>query len=215
MTRSIHSVSALFAPAFALAGVVVLAAGPGCKAGGVGDPCVPEQEYDKSFLGFNEQEVNVESKSFQCQTRLCLVNHFRGRVTCPKGQSRDGVAPGGKPEDACFIPDSKTPIDGLDAEGNQVDPQSGKQVCPQCTDRSADKAVYCSCRCANVDGKTDDGASYCECPEGFECKQLVTSIGAQDTGLTGGYCIKSGTAYDRNNACSTSLAPELSCTRRR
>ncbi len=34
------------------------------------------------------------------------------------------------------------------------------------------------------------------------CQQLVTPIGAQDTGLTGGYCIKKGTAYDPLNSCT-------------
>ena len=54
-----------------LLGGVLLAAAPGCSDEGVGDPCTPEQEYDPSFNGFDEKEVNVESKSFQCRTRLC------------------------------------------------------------------------------------------------------------------------------------------------
>ncbi|MEZ4440296.1 MAG: hypothetical protein R3B72_14460 [Polyangiaceae bacterium] len=58
----------------------------GCESGGVGDPCVPEDEYKDSFAGFNLSEENIESRSFQCQTRICLVNHFQGRVTCPNGQ---------------------------------------------------------------------------------------------------------------------------------
>src|SRR5208283_2191815 len=62
----------------------------GCQATHVGDPCTPEQEYDKSFLGFSQTEVSVESKSFQCETRLCLVDHFQGRVSCPYGQPGDG-----------------------------------------------------------------------------------------------------------------------------
>src|ERR1700742_1784807 len=47
----------------------LLAAGGKCDEG-VGDPCTPEQEYDTTFMGFDEKEVNVESKSFQCRTRL-------------------------------------------------------------------------------------------------------------------------------------------------
>ena len=68
----------------------VFFAGTGCSASGVGDPCIPEQEYNEQFLGFSQKEVNVESKSFQCQTRVCLVNHFRGRVSCPYGQTAAG-----------------------------------------------------------------------------------------------------------------------------
>ncbi len=200
MTRSIFAAIAVslaglaFAPAFL----------EGCKATGVGDPCVPEQEYDPTFSGFSELEVNVESKSFQCQTRLCLVNHFKGRVTCPYGQSSTGEAPTGA--EKCATP-AGVPVDGLDKDGNAVDSKKLATVEPQCTDRRADNAVYCSCRCANVDGKTDDGAKYCSCPDGFACEQLVTSIGATDTGLTGAYCIKSGTKFDRNNNCAKSCDP--------
>jgi hypothetical protein len=58
----------------------------GCPSGGVGDPCVPEDEYKENFSGFKVTEENIESRSFQCQTRICLVNHFQGRVSCPNGQ---------------------------------------------------------------------------------------------------------------------------------
>lgn len=60
--------------------------GSNCGGSGVGDPCIPEDEYVQGFAGFNESEVGVESRSFQCLTRVCLVNHFRGRVSCPYGQ---------------------------------------------------------------------------------------------------------------------------------
>src|SRR4051812_29656954 len=58
-----------------------------CQSGGVGDPCTPEQEYDPQFPGYKVAEENIESRSFQCQTRICLVNHFQGRVSCPMGQA--------------------------------------------------------------------------------------------------------------------------------
>ena len=185
--------SSLLLGVLAIAGVATVAAS-GCKATGVGDPCVPEQEYNADFNGFSADEVNVESKSFQCQTRLCLVNHFRGRVSCKYGQENASdsatrcVLPGGtRGDDASKV---------VGANGNE-------KVPAQCVDRQADNAVYCSCRCANLDGKTDDGANYCTCPDGFECTQLVSSIGVGDTGLTGAYCVKSGTKYDRATACST------------
>ena len=89
-------------------GLVCCAISPGCKDEGVGDPCTPEQEYDPSFLGFDEKEVNVESKSFQCRTRICLVNHFRGRASCPYGQSVDGAAAGPAPKDGCHVPGTTT-----------------------------------------------------------------------------------------------------------
>jgi hypothetical protein len=212
MTRSFFSVIAVGIVGFALSPALMA----GCKATGVGDPCTPEQEYDPTFNGFDEAEVNVESKSFQCQTRLCLVNHFQGRVSCPYGQDAQGNPPKdpsgklfndshGNPIAACGVPGSTPDGTGKQSEpisGNANDPKTLATVKPECTDRTADKAVYCSCRCANVNGRTDDGANYCKCPDGFQCTQLVTPIGPTDTGLTGAYCIKSGTAYDPTNACT-------------
>lgn len=57
-----------------------------CETGGIGDPCIPEEEYFGSFSGFQVSQENIESRSFQCETRICLVNHFQGRVSCPLGQ---------------------------------------------------------------------------------------------------------------------------------
>lgn len=57
-----------------------------CSSGGVGDPCTPEDEYSAAFGGFTVDLDNIESRSFQCSTRICLVNHFQGRVSCPLGQ---------------------------------------------------------------------------------------------------------------------------------
>ena len=64
-----------------------------CQSGGVGDPCTPEDEYNTLFPGFKVAEENIESRSFQCSTRICLVNHFQGRVSCPYGQAESQVRP--------------------------------------------------------------------------------------------------------------------------
>ena len=144
----------------------------GCTASGVGDPCTPETEFEGDFKGFSEKEVSVEAMSFQCQTRVCLVNHFEGRTTCPYGG------------DACKLP------------GGAADaPPVSVKVPASCSNRRTSKAVYCSCRCADVSGRTDDGANYCKCGDGFTCTQLVTTVTSSDLGLTGAYCIKTGTAY--------------------
>ncbi len=188
-----------------LTGVAVVVAavsflGTGCQSTGVGDPCTPDKEYDPAFAGFVEQEVSTEGESFQCQTRLCLVNHFRGRVSCPYGQNKDGsdsFAAGGGP---CHVPGTTQAI-----TGNPNDKTTGEIVQAQCKDRIADNAVYCSCRCANVDGKTDDGANYCSCPDGFTCTQLVSAIGLGNEGLTGAYCIKNNTNYDPNKGACANL----------
>ena len=76
----------------AIAAVAALAALPAaCQSGGVGDPCVPDEETDATFPGFHIDESYIESRSFQCSTRICLVNHFQGRASCPLGQAQADV----------------------------------------------------------------------------------------------------------------------------
>lgn len=211
MTRSILvALAALF--------VVTVVSGTGCSTTGIGDPCVPEQEYLPTFREFSVNEVSVESKSFQCQTRLCLVNHFRGRVSCTYGQGPDGTNPNIQCTDAagkqggCITPGIPQVVTGpLDQSGQPLDTMAKMTVDPQCSLRTADKAVYCSCRCANLQNQTNDGANYCQCPDGFDCTQLVTSIGVGNEGLTGAYCVKHGTQYDPNkNGCGANCNAQAS-----
>ena len=166
---------------FSLLGTALLGLMPlACQPGGVGDPCTPEDEYNQNFSGYNASEVNVESKSFQCETRVCLVNHFQGRVSCKYGQiaAADGN---------CTVPgDTTLPI-------TQV-------VAAQLVERTADKAVYCSCRC---DGD-DKNARYCKCPSGYACSHLVDDLHLGGGQLAGSYCVRDGTTYDpkKLNECT-------------
>src|ERR1041384_7940497 len=111
-----------------------------CQPGGVGDPCTPEDEYGRDFSGYNSKEVNVESKSFQCETRVCLANHFQGRVSCRYGQPAP-ADPNNPTEATCFVPGSKG------TKGKEIT----VKVEAQLLNRQADKAVYCSCRCDGED----------------------------------------------------------------
>jgi hypothetical protein len=168
-------------------GLVLALSALGCNPGGVGDPCTPEDEYQQGFNGFQVTETNVESRSFQCETRLCLVNHFQGRVSCRLGQG-DPMAEGAAGA-RCSIPGTKA---------NPNDPNSidniNVEVPAQLRDRQTDQAVYCSCRC---DGP-DDKARYCECPEGFQCQPLVDDLKIPGGGgqLAGSYCIRAGSQYN-------------------
>lgn len=180
----------------------ILAAGTfslGCTPGGIGDPCIPEDEYEAGFAGYGLEEVNVEAMSFQCETRLCLVNHFRGRVTCPYGQNAELAASSaaGNQDDPgqlkCKVPDGK-----------------GKnfvtvEVQPQLTKRQASNSVYCSCRCAGPD-KT---AKYCKCPSGYTCTLLnEIPLGSGSSQLLGSYCVRNGTAYNKgSDSTSTACDP--------
>ena len=188
--------------ALASAAFVSLMSSTGCQASGVGDPCVPDNEYDQitdptaTPPSFTINEASAESGSYQCQTRVCLVNHFQGRVSCPFGQSGTGQASAAAaglacatldPTDPnycgpCVVPGSKAQVPGL--------------VPAQCLDRTAAEAVYCSCRCSDENGGTT-GGNFCSCPDGFQCSSpdLIARFGNGDKGLAGGFCIKTNTAY--------------------
>jgi hypothetical protein len=154
----------------------------------VGARCIPILEEDEQFTNFAFQEVTLETQSKSCASGTCLVNHFQGRVTCPYGQTASGEAPDGSP--GCTTPGTCERVTGA--------------VLPQCPGRTAADTVYCSCRCANVNGQTDDGASYCTCPETMSCVQLVSFFAAVDGGpdpTSGAYCVKAGTEYDGSTSC--------------
>lgn len=170
--------------------------GSNCGGGGVGDPCVPEEEYQANFSGFSVGEVNIESRSFQCQTRVCLVNNFRGRVSCPYGQTAATAAKCQDPE-ACKpgSPEHEISCRLPDRDGAVVSERITATVKPQFEERQAEQAVYCSCRC----GGPDPNARYCECPSGFSCIDLVDDVGDLGGGkaqLAGKYCVKDNTEYN-------------------
>jgi hypothetical protein len=160
-----------------------------CQPGGVGDPCTPEDEYVDDFPGYAAKEVNVESKSFQCETRVCLVNHFQGRVSCKYGQTT-------KDQGNCSLP-------------GDINHKVKVVVTPQIDDRTADKAVYCSCRC---DGP-DKNARYCKCPSGYACDNLVKELpGLGSSQLAGSYCVRDGTQWPgkiTGNNCSPQGYPAI------
>lgn len=164
-----------------------------CEAGGVGDPCVPEEEFERDFSGFSRSEVNFESGSLQCRTRTCLVNHFQGRVSCPFGQAEDALdLPPNDPR-RCRLPG----LGGDDESEAVVVPVDAWTV-----DRAPEQAVYCSCRCAGP----DKGARYCECPSGYVCADLAQEYVANRRELTGSYCVKDGTVYDPTRTRSATCA---------
>src|SRR5882724_1491152 len=187
----------------------------GCTPGGVGDPCTPEDEYQQNFSGFAVTETNTESRSFQCETRLCLVNHFQGRVSCRLGQPAPPVdatgAPIGGPDyhPACSIPGTAASTDPASPDNINVAVKS------QLVGRQTEKAVYCSCRC---DGP-DKNARYCECPSGFQCEPVVANLKITSSAgqLTGSYCIRSGSKYNPNTdqdsgpTCADSGANKKAC----
>jgi hypothetical protein len=174
--------SRFFSAALSLLALAVLGlGGSACQGVGVGDPCIPEDEYRRGFGGYSKDEVNVESRSFQCETRVCLVNKFQGRVTCPYGQ----LAGNG----GCKTPDLEEDI--------------AVPVPAQLTERRPDRSVYCSCRCDAPPGSDRGNAPFCECPEGYSCENLIDDIGLGNKQLAGGYCVKNGTEAESQSFSDT------------
>jgi hypothetical protein len=157
----------------------------------VGAACTPLFESSATFAGFSAREVSVDQGNTACGDMVCLINHFQGRVSCPYGQGPDTANP-------CTTP-----------SGAIVTPPNGEVVPAECADRSAKRAVYCSCRCANPLGRTDDGDPYCACPSGSSCTQIISPISSNDH-FSGGYCVLDGTAYDPNTACESLCDPARS-----
>jgi hypothetical protein len=175
--------------------------GSSCGGSGIGDPCIPEEEYLTDFPGFNVGEVNVESRSFQCLTRVCLVNHFRGRVSCPYGQTEETATNCSTNAAACRegTPEHETSCRIPDRSGEDVLDRVKVEIDPQFQDRTAAQAVYCSCRCSGPNGVKDPKARYCDCPSGYSCEDIFADLGDVAAGkgqLAGSYCVRDGTQFN-------------------
>jgi hypothetical protein len=152
----------------------------------LGGVCLPELELHADFAGFSLAEVNVELDSASCESNVCLVHNFVGRVSCPYGQT---AASGG-----CVVPGSNAPV--------------MPSVTPQLLTRPPEAAAICSCRC---DGP--GSGPFCSCPSGMECAPLVPSIGlAGEESYVGSYCVPEGSRFDPISASGEQcLAADQNC----
>ncbi len=177
MTRSILAgLLGLFS--IAAVGALPLA----CQSGGIGDPCIPEDEYEAAFAGFKVTEENIESRSFQCSTRICLVNHFQGRTTCPQGQAAplacqpSNLMSPGKDAGNCaaLLADPKTTA--LCVEGDVIAPPCNRdcKAKEDCPNNGACTSGKCADPCPNGLA-CDDTRKVCACTVGREGYQCVLS----------------------------------------
>jgi len=158
----------------------------------IGAPCTPSREDMPPFRGFDLGIVYMDAPNGVSPPSghpICLTYHFLGVTTCPYGQDQDAEAPAGA--HPCLRPDG--------------DPVVG-EVPAQCTDRRPDSTVFWSCRCANADGGTNDGAEYCSCPSGMTCTPGFASSSAT-VDSSGSYCLTAGAAFNQATACKTSCDP--------
>lgn len=206
MTRSI------FAGLLGLFSIAAVGALPlACQSGGIGDPCIPEDEYSAAFAGFKVTEENIESRSFQCSTRICLVNHFQGRTTCPEGQAPPLSIADAKDSTQrrrfCTALDAKNPghdkgtclADSTDmcVEADTYAPDCDRPTCSSNTD------------CPN-NGKCDKGICPDPCPSGLVCdsNRKVCGCSASGKDYPDGYtCV----AADPNDEKSLRVLKSFVC----
>lgn len=173
---------------FAVVSVVGLGLVPSCQTGGIGDPCTPEDEFNAAFSGFKVTQENIESRSFQCESRICLVNHFQGRLSCPLGQSaKQACSPGGTEctgegeeckEAGTFAPDCTNDdtslcagLSGACNKGGfcECDPDAGATACPEpyvCDPESRQCTQYVchkpnNCQDENASADSNAGKDCC------------------------------------------------------
>jgi hypothetical protein len=149
-----------------LATLALGAVSAGCKTGGVGDPCIPNTEFSPDDNGTSETGVLIDDRSFQCETRMCLADFFRGRVTCPWGNTtkdeQSGKSAWQFPGTAsqCVVPGTnsyvRVPVLPQCANNPAIDMKSGNP-----------KAVYCTRKCETTEECQPGGetAWVCEVPQ--------------------------------------------------
>lgn len=180
------------------------ALGTGCAVSGVGDPCIPEREFNKDFGQLTLDELVIDVNSVQCETRVCLAHYFRGRVSCPFGNGGRG---GQQTEGAkCRAVEGHRGLYTLEGTkegtlccpvlGDVAEKPTNLPVDAQCSERQPKDAVYCSCRC-DVPNDPDIDRSkvtLCECPEGYACKPLCNQTTGNCSlvpkGKWGSYCVR-------------------------
>lgn len=196
----------------------------------VGDPCIPTNESDAHFGGFQVTGEAIEISAPACGGGVCLINHFQGRVSCPLGQASpqpcsgpdDSTACGSEASCALSAGESPTYVchkagncqsadaSALENQGKACCVPETKlpvisSVCGQCASdsgRAAHDAVYCSCRCGPAEGQIPAPDDvFCDCPQGFECAEVRKYLGIGDPKFAGKYCIRQGTAYTPNVLC--------------
>jgi hypothetical protein len=147
----------------------------------VGDPCTPPDETSPLFSGFDVSDEVIDAPDFTaCQSGVCLVNYFQGRVTCPLGQAA--------PKPCAGPSDTTTCGGGACVESGVVpvfcDPEAPGGGDAQCAGHGGVcDAARNACVC-HADADCPDGTG-CDVSAG-ECEQYVcqAAAGCQSAGAS-------------------------------
>ena len=182
-------------------GLLFAAAALGARTKASAIRALRSRSSTRAFTGFDEKEVNVESKSFQCRTRICLVNHFRGRVSCPYGQSRRRER-SARRRSPCTVPGNDTsrhrPQAGAGRPRRQLPrpAQEGARACAvhRSRGRQGRLLLVPLRRHQRPDAERPD---LLRVPRRLHVR-AARHVDRQrhHEGLTGSYCIKNTTKYD-------------------
>ena len=155
----------------------------------LGSVCVPNDEADPTFSGYQFGDVTVDVGSPACDSGTCLVEQFQGRVSCPLGNAslESGFST------SCRTPDSHRVVT--------------VQVRPQLVDRPPSLGSTCSCRCAGP----GDGP-FCDCGAALECVPLIASLGLGDAAYAGSYCVPRGAVPGPQNSVDTCVDNPRACS---
>jgi hypothetical protein len=122
----------------------------------VGDPCIPSEEKDPLFQGFHVQQTYVETGAFaSCESGVCLIDFFQGRVSCPLGQAQPERCTGKLDTTTCGAQKCLESA-VLDLS---CDPKAKDHGASQCAGRGSCDAMRSRCACAS------DG----DCPTDMRC----------------------------------------------
>ncbi|MBI4701533.1 MAG: hypothetical protein HY744_10295 [Deltaproteobacteria bacterium] len=169
--------------------------GEKCKQAGVIAPaCDPGKNAPD---GTNQEDChglkcNPSGRYCECNSNAdCAMEGYSCGEQVDKGSmcAISVCAPAEGTPEHCYVPGSDVPV--------------AVEVCGQCSaDSKRDafgaepKAVYCSCRCGVVDDAPEEpDFDFCDCPDGFVCREIMKNLGIGETRVTGKYCVRDGTEW--------------------
>jgi len=130
----------------------------GCTDEGVGDPCIPEA------IPCTADGKVCGYKNNEAYLEASSVQCKSRLCLVYKLDNGTQMAVDSDPRVTC---DPKNPVEGC------------------VSDKNLNDSVYCTCRCGTGGSKTKQ--ELCDCPDGFQCRQVLTT---GDPGIVGEYCVK-------------------------